>query len=81
MTMDNENVTRDEQVSIPDQLPVLPLRDMVVYPFIIAPLSVAREISIQAVDHALSENRMILLTAQRDKDDEEPTGRKRSAVR
>ena len=45
---------------------------MVVYPFIIAPLSVAREISIQAVDQALSENRMILLAAQRDKDEEEP---------
>ena len=62
----------EEQVKIPDELPVLPLRDMVVYPFIIAPLSVAREISIQAVDTALSGNRMILLTAQRDKDVDEP---------
>ena len=62
----------EEQVNVPDRLPVLPLRDMVVYPFIIAPLSVAREISIQAVDHALSENRMILLTAQREKDKDEP---------
>jgi ATP-dependent Lon protease len=62
----------DEQVKIPDELPLLPLRDMVVFPFIIAPLSVAREISIQAVDEALSENRMILLAAQRDKDDEQP---------
>ncbi|HEX4823142.1 MAG TPA: endopeptidase La [Candidatus Polarisedimenticolaceae bacterium] len=57
---------------IPSELPVLPLRDMVVFPFIIAPLSVARDLSIQAVDHALSENRMILLVAQRDKDEEEP---------
>jgi ATP-dependent Lon protease len=63
----------EEQVQIPDELPILPLRDMVVYPFIIAPLSVAREISIQAVDRALSDNRMIMLVAQRDKDDEEPT--------
>jgi len=62
----------EEQVKIPDELPVLPLRDMVVYPFIIAPLSVARDISIQAVDKALAENRMILLTAQRDKDEDEP---------
>ncbi len=54
------------------ELPVLPLRDMVVYPFIIAPLSVARDMSIQAVDEALAENRMILLVAQRDKDEEEP---------
>ena len=62
----------DQQVRIPDELPVLPLRDMVVYPYIIAPLSVAREISVQAVDKALAENRMILLTAQRDKNLEEP---------
>jgi ATP-dependent Lon protease len=62
----------EEQVRVPSELPVLPLRDMVVYPFIIAPLSVARDLSIQAVDRALSENRMILLVAQKDKDEEEP---------
>ena len=62
----------DEQVTIPTELPVLPLRDMVVYPYIIAPLSVAREVSIQAVDGALSDNRMILLVAQTDKDLDEP---------
>jgi len=62
----------DEQVKIPTELPVLPLRDMVLYPFIIAPLSVAREVSIQAVDRALAENRMILLLAQKDKDQEDP---------
>jgi ATP-dependent Lon protease len=65
--------TPEEPARIPDELPVLPLRDMVVYPFIIAPLSVSRELSIQAVDRALSESRMILLTAQRQKEDEEPT--------
>ena len=63
---------KEEQVKIPGQLPVLPLRDMVVYPFIIAPLSVARDLSIQAVDQALAENRMILLTAQKDKNVEQP---------
>jgi ATP-dependent Lon protease len=63
----------EEQVKIPSELPILPLRDMVVYPFIIAPLSVARDISIQAVDRALSENRMIMLVAQRDKEEEEPS--------
>jgi ATP-dependent Lon protease len=45
---------------------------MVVYPFIIAPLSVAREVSIQAVDAALSQSRMILLAAQKDRDEEDP---------
>ncbi|HXV78017.1 MAG TPA: endopeptidase La [Candidatus Polarisedimenticolaceae bacterium] len=64
----------EEPLSIPQELPVLPLRDLVVYPFIISPLSVARGLSIQAVDQSLSENRMILLATQRDKDDEDPDG-------
>jgi len=67
-----EDRTTQEQVKIPAEIPVLPLRDMVLYPFIIAPLSVAREISIQAVDRALAESRMILLAAQKDKGEEEP---------
>jgi ATP-dependent Lon protease len=71
MTVSHEPAA-DADLRIPDDLPVLPLRDMVVFPFIIAPLSVARDLSIQAVDRALSENRMILLVAQRDKDEEDP---------
>ncbi len=71
MTVAHESAV-DAELRIPADLPVLPLRDMVVFPFIIAPLSVARELSIQAVDRALSENRMILLVAQRDKDEEDP---------
>ena len=67
-----EPSSRDDQLNIPDKLPILPLRDMVVLPFIIAPLSVARELSIQAVDQSLLENRMIFLTAQRDKECELP---------
>jgi len=71
MSRDSEQKT-DDQIRIPDRLPVLPLRDLVVYPFIIAPLSVARDLSIQAVDKALSDNRMILLAAQRNPEDETP---------
>ncbi|HET6373586.1 MAG TPA: endopeptidase La, partial [Candidatus Polarisedimenticolia bacterium] len=62
----------DDQLKIPDKLPVLPLRDLVVYPFIIVPLSVSRERSISAVDHALAGNRMILLCAQTEKEVEKP---------
>src|SRR3989449_7356259 len=58
----------EESIKIPKSVPVLPLRDMVVYPFIISPLSIARDSSILAVDAALSENRMVLLLAQKDKD-------------
>ena len=39
----------EDQLKVPRELPVLPLRDIVVYPFIIVPLSVSRERSIRAV--------------------------------
>src|ERR687889_2872743 len=64
----------EHQLQIPESLPVLPLRDIVIYPFMIVPLFVSREKSIRAVDEALGENRMILLASQRDLDKEEPTG-------
>src|SRR4026209_1745871 len=62
----------DQQLQIPSELPVLPLRDIVIYPFMIVPLFVSREKSIRAVDEALAENRMILLASQKDLDKEEP---------
>ena len=55
-----------------NELPLLPLRDIVIYPFMIVPLFVSREKSIRAVDEALGQNRMILLTCQKDLDKEEP---------
>lgn len=64
----------DEQVKLPDSMPVLPLRDIVIFPYMIVPLFVQRERSIRAVDQALSENRMIMLVAQRDLEKEEPGG-------
>jgi ATP-dependent Lon protease len=63
----------EQQLQIPSELPVLPLRDIVIYPFMIVPLFVSREKSIRAVDEALGENRMILLASQKDLDKEEPT--------
>src|SRR5256886_3824741 len=62
-----------QELQIPNDLPVLPLRDIVIYPFMIVPLFVSREKSIRAVDEALGENRMILLASQKDLDKEEPT--------
>src|SRR4029434_9433435 len=53
-------------------MPVLPLRDIVIFPFMIVPLYVSRDRSIKAVDHALGENRMILLAAQKKQEEEDP---------
>src|SRR5919107_3513954 len=63
----------DPQMNIPPELPVLPLRDIVIYPFMIVPLFVSRDKSIRAVDEALSQNRMIMLVSQKDVDKEEPS--------
>ena len=62
----------EEPIQVPDLLPVLPLKDTVVFPYIIVPLSVARAGSVAAVDRALSSGRVVLLAAQRDGTVEEP---------
>jgi ATP-dependent Lon protease len=60
--------------SLPDELPVLPLREFVVFPYMVLPLFVAREQSMAVVEDALAGNRLVLLVAQRDPDvvDAEP---------
>ncbi len=62
----------NEPPLIPENLPLLPIRDLVVFPFMIVPLFVGRDQSIQAVDQALTENRMIALAAQKDSSVESP---------
>ncbi len=53
-------------------LPVLPLRDVVVYPHMVIPLFVGREKSIQALDKAMQGDRQILLVAQKSPDVDDP---------
>src|SRR5437868_11762608 len=69
-----EPVAPDEQpeVKIPDLLPVLPLPDSVVFPYMILPLFVNREKAAKAVDQSLAENRMILLVAQKNTNADDP---------
>jgi ATP-dependent Lon protease len=62
----------EESPKIPDVLPALTLRDIVVYPYVIIPLSISREKSLRAVDTALVENRMILLLSQKQTEMENP---------
>jgi ATP-dependent Lon protease len=53
--------------------PVLPLRDVVVYPHMVIPLFVGREKSIQALDAAMSKDKQILLVAQKSAEIDDPT--------
>lgn len=67
--------TKDErEIEIPTLLPILPVRDIVIFPFMILPLFVGREVSIKAIDQATSHNnKMILLITQKDVNVESPT--------
>jgi ATP-dependent Lon protease len=53
--------------------PVLPLRDIVVYPKMAAPLFVGREKSVRALDEVMRKDKQILLAAQMDASEDEPT--------
>ncbi|HBR57133.1 MAG TPA: endopeptidase La, partial [Blastocatellia bacterium] len=67
-----ENEAVEPMMQIPSELPALPLRDIVIYPFMIVPLFVSRDKSIRSVEEALKENRMIVLVSQRDVNKEDP---------
>ena len=59
---------------IPDVLPLLPIRDLVVFPYMIVPLRVTRPVSMEAVAKALeSDDRLCFLVAQRDASADDPT--------
>jgi ATP-dependent Lon protease len=60
-------------IEIPDLLPVLPLRGVVVFPAAIAPLLISRQSSLKAVEHAVEHKRLIALLAQQNPEDEQPT--------
>ena len=69
----------DEQIEssviddIPKTLPVLPLRDTVIFPYMIFPVLVGREQSIRAANYALEHSKFIFLAAQKKANIEEPT--------
>ncbi|MBN2134783.1 MAG: endopeptidase La, partial [Acidobacteria bacterium] len=64
--------TDPELTRIPDEMPLLPVRDVVIFPYMIVPLFVGRDKSIAAVDQALAENRIIALVTQKDSTTEDP---------
>ena len=63
---------KDPKLHIPQKLPILLLRDIVVFPYMIVPLFVGRDKSKNAIDHSLSTHRMILLLTQKDMETEDP---------
>jgi ATP-dependent Lon protease len=73
ITTKQEKEDRLEKIKIPEILPILVLRDIVVFPYMIVPLYVGRTKSKKAVDSALNTDRLILLLTQKDMNIEEPS--------
>ena len=69
MTDDNDIEALEPQV----RYPMLPLRDVVVFPHMVIPLFVGREKSIKALDHAMESGKQIFLAAQHDAADDDPS--------
>src|SRR5438128_2483082 len=63
---DAESIHTDERV------PVLPLRDVVIFPYVVMPLLVGRAASLSAVDAAANDGGLLFLVSQRSADQEEP---------
>src|SRR3954467_10277847 len=63
----------DRPLSIPSELPILPLRDTVLFPNSFMPLAVARESSVRLIDDAIANGKLIAVFTQRDASVEEPS--------
>ena len=70
---DTAALVDDRPVSeIPDVIPLLPIRDIVIYPYMMIPLFIGRELSINAVNEALERDRHIFLVVQKDAAEDDP---------
>ena len=72
-TLDLEDVSAgDRPLIVPDELPILPLRDTVLFPNSFMPLAVARESSVRLIDDAIASGKLVGVFTQRDASVEEP---------
>ncbi len=63
---------RNDPITFDDKLPLIPLREVVVFPYMEYPLIIARDASIKALEHGVNNDRLLFLTAQRNPDIENP---------
>jgi len=70
--MGNDDQLTDFSQNGPKEVPVLPLRDVVVYPHMVIPLFVGREKSIQALESAMAADKQVLLVAQKSAEVDDP---------
>ncbi|MGB9616418.1 MAG: LON peptidase substrate-binding domain-containing protein, partial [Desulfomonilaceae bacterium] len=68
----NQTAEQVNLADIPDEMPLLPVRDVVIYPYMILPLMVGRDKSIRAVEQAVNRDRLIFLATQKSSTKEDP---------
>ena len=64
--LESASSSPDAPLTLPEELPILPLRDTVLYPHSFMPLAVARESSVQLIDDAIAGGKLIGVFTQRD---------------
>src|SRR6266536_1611058 len=68
---ERQSSEEEERLTIPDVLPVLPLKDIVIYPFAVQPLGVGQERSIRLIDDVMRGDRLVVLVAQKSAETEQ----------
>ena len=72
LSISMEDFAGNEEVEIPDVLPMMAVRDVVIFNYMIIPLFVGRPASVEAVNEALNSNKLIMLVTQRDATKDDP---------
>ncbi len=73
LSLGMDDFSSNEDVEIPDQLPMMAVRDVVIFNYMIIPLFVGRPGSIEAVNEALNSNKLLMLVTQRDATKDNPS--------
>jgi ATP-dependent Lon protease len=73
MLFRNDKKDDKDQTSVPVRVPLLPLRDIIVFPHMVVPLFVGRQRSIKALEEATQKQSPIFLSSQKDAKTNEPT--------
>ncbi|MDR0723722.1 MAG: endopeptidase La [Endomicrobium sp.] len=71
--LDRFSSDKSDGLKIPDTLPLLPVRDIILYPAMVLPLAVGREKSIRALEESMATNRLVFVVAQKNVQAEDPT--------
>ncbi len=71
--LNDEEVENGDEIKVPEEIPLLPLRNTVLFPGVVLPITVGRDKSIKAVNDTYKTDKLVGVVAQKDSNIEEPT--------